>query len=87
MQVQDELTHRFSRLEETKKLKDSSLDIPYLIEEIKAQLHDDTVWDDMIVKAYKQLGEAKVRGYAEYAARKGKNPGRAFVALCNKAMQ
>lgn len=55
--------------------------------ELKQQLHDEHLGEGMVANALRYLGEAQIRSIADYAVRKGRNPGAVFVSICNKEIK
>lgn len=54
---------------------------------LREKLHDPTIDSRMVAKCIQNLSEKEINDYVDYALRKARNPGRAFVKLCYNAMQ
>ena len=54
---------------------------------LREKLNDPTIDTRMIAKIVQNLSEKDINDFADYALRKARNPGRAFVKLCYNAMQ
>jgi len=56
-------------------------------DKLQKQLNDTTLDKRFVRKALANLSEADINNIADYAVRKGNNPGRLFVSICHKIMQ
>ena len=54
---------------------------------LRTKLQDNSLNAGFVAKIVQRLSEHQINNYADYAVRKGSNPGRAFVGLCEKIMQ
>lgn len=54
---------------------------------LRTLLNDQTLSAGFVAKCIKNLSEYEINNFADYAVRKGSNPGRAFVGLCEKVMR
>lgn len=55
--------------------------------QLREKLGDETIGTGMVVLALTKLGEPEIDRIVEYVLRKAHSPGRAFVAICNKAIR
>jgi len=74
-----------NRLSTSKELTPSIID--NYTTKLRLLLRDQSLDARFVAKCLKNLSEADINDFADYAVRKGKVPGRAFVGLCVKAMQ
>lgn len=78
-------TTRLSSIERFKKLKQSSID--NRVNELRDKLHDDTLDPGFVAQTMVYLSESDVNNVLIYVLRKAnRNPGRAFVKICNNKM-
>ncbi len=70
---------------QTKDLNQSTIDRE--TDRLRTLLNDQTLHSGFVKKILNQLSEHQINSFANYAARKGSNPGRAFVGLCEKIMR
>ena len=70
---------------QTKKFNKSIID--YETQRLRTKLNDSTIGEGMVALALANLGESQINNLSDYALRKANNPGRAFVALCNKLIK
>jgi hypothetical protein len=54
---------------------------------LREKLRDPSIDSRMVAKIIQNLSEKDILDFADYALRKARNPGRAFVKLCYNAMQ
>ena len=54
---------------------------------LREKLHDPTIDARMVAKIIQNLREKDINDLADYALRKARNPGRAFVKLCSNTMK
>lgn len=54
---------------------------------LREKLRDPTIDARMVAKIIQNLSEKDINNLADYALRKARNPGRAFVKLCYNTMQ
>lgn len=53
---------------------------------LREKLHDPTIDSRFVAKIVQHLSEKDINDFADYALRKARNPGRAFVKLCSNVM-
>lgn len=54
---------------------------------LREKLRDPSIDARMVAKIIQNLSEKDINDFADYALRKARNPGRAFVKLCYNAME
>lgn len=54
---------------------------------LREKLNDPSIDTRMVAKIIQNLSEKDINDFADYALRKARMPGRAFVKLCYNAMQ
>lgn len=70
-----------SIIDTSKKLNKSIIDS--YTTRLRLILRDETLDEAFVAKALKCLSEADINNIADWAARKGRNPGRVFVKTCS----
>lgn len=76
---------RQSTIDSTKKLKQSTID--YQVNRYRELLKDPTLGAGFVAQAVMKLSEHEMDHIADYAIRKAKHPGKAFVTICYNAMK